>query len=86
MELLKEHTLKIQDRIQRVSNDVVARLTEVSPIVLLNIVIVYLLEDDSLDPWFIGTQKCEVLTQKLISKRKSKSQFLKLAATHFSQV
>ena len=47
------------------SNDVVGRLTEKSPVVLLNIVIVYLLEDESLEPWFIGTEKCEVLTQKV---------------------
>ena len=62
MELLKDNTKKIQERVQQVSNNVVARLTEVSPVVLLEIVIVYLLEDDSLEPWFIGTQKCEVLT------------------------
>ena len=62
MGLLKEKTSLIQSRIQQVSNDVVSRLTEVSPVVLLNIVIVYLLEDSSLDPWFIGTEKCEVLT------------------------
>ena len=62
MGLLKEKTSLIQQRIQQVSNDVVSRLTEVSPVVLLNIVIVYLLEDSSLDPWFIGTEKCEVLT------------------------
>lgn len=62
MNLLKEKTSLIQKRIQQVSNDVVSRLTEVSPVVLLNIVIVYLLEDDSLEPWFIGTEKCEVLT------------------------
>ena len=48
-----------------------SRLTEVSPVVLLNIVIVYLLEDSSLDPWFIGTEKCEVLTQKVTAKRKA---------------
>lgn len=49
----------------------VSRLTEVSPVVLLNVVIVYLLEDDSLDPWFIGTEKCEVLTQKSINRKKT---------------
>ena len=49
----------------------VTRLTEMSPVVLLNVVIVYLLEDDSLDPWFIGTEKCEVLTQKSKSRKKA---------------
>ena len=51
----------------------VARLTEVSPVVLLNIVIVYLLEDEKFEPWFIGTEKCEVLTQRITHKRKSMS-------------
>ena len=51
------------------SNDVVSRLTEVRPVVLLNIVIVYLLEENSFEPWFIGTEKCEVLTQKITQKK-----------------
>ena len=62
VEVLGEKTESIQNRIQQVSNDIVARLTDTSPVVLLNITIVYLLEDGSLDPWFIGTDKCEVLT------------------------
>lgn len=40
----------------------VGRLTEIRPVVLLNIVIVYLLEEETFEPWFIGTEKCEVLT------------------------
>ena len=73
MAQLKSKSDFVQDRILQVSNDVVARLTEVSPVVLLNIVIVYLLEDEKFEPWFIGTEKCEVLTQKITHKRKSMS-------------
>ena len=47
----------------------VARLTEVSPVVLLNIVIIYLMEEGKFEPWFIGTEKCEVLTQKITAKK-----------------
>ena len=75
MEHLKEKEDHVQDKILQVSNDVVARLTEVSPVVLLDIVIVYLLEEDKLEPWLLGTEKCQVLTQKIIRKRtKDKSQ------------
>ena len=56
----------------------VSRLTEVSPVVLLNIIIVYLLEECNFEPWFIGTEKCEVLTQKITHKRRpAKRQFFK---------
>ena len=54
------------------SNDIVARLTDTSPVVLLNVSIVYLLEDDSLDPWFIGTERCEVLTQQVTVPRRAR--------------
>ena len=54
------------------SNDIVARLTDTSPVVLLNITIVYLLEDGTLDPWFIGTDKCEVLTQEVVTQKRAK--------------
>lgn len=70
MSQLKSRSSFVQERILQVSNDIVARLTEVSPVVLLNIVIVYLLEEDKYEPWFIGTEKCEVLTQKITHKRK----------------
>ena len=34
--------------------------------------IVYLLEDGTLDPWFIGTDKCEVLTQEVVTQKRAK--------------
>ena len=63
VEMLSDKTEIIQNRIQNVSNDIVARLTDTSPVVLLNVSIVYLLEDDSLELWFVGTERCEVLAQ-----------------------
>ena len=37
---------------------------------LLNIVVVYLLEEELLTPWFIGTEDCEILTPQFTQKQK----------------